>query len=80
MANRIKSHVDVLAAIDSLTQNKGYPPSVRELTAELGYKNPASTYVFLVELQEHGLITQQKGLPRTTRLTRKGLHLLKRSK
>lgn len=45
---------DIIFAISVLTARRGYPPTVRELMAEVGLKSPSSMQYRLVRLDAAG--------------------------
>jgi repressor LexA len=47
----------------------GFPPSVREICAEVGLKSTASAFAYLKQLEEAGLITRETGQNRAIRIT-----------
>lgn len=47
------------------TADRGFPPSVRELGAELGHKSPATTHALLHKLVTSGRVSRVPGSPRT---------------
>lgn len=58
----------VLAAIVLATEQNGYPPSMRELAARLGFKSASSLYPYFVDLCAEGRITWSAGEFRTLRV------------
>ncbi len=69
----------VLAAIDRLTKEQGYPPSVREIGEALGLKSTSSVHFHLKALQERGYLTRDGSLTRALRLHNKVDEVIKRS-
>lgn len=55
MAPRKESDARVLAAIDGLTKEKGYPPTFREVSHRLGIYHSVVHY-HVVRLREAGLL------------------------
>lgn len=53
-----------LAFIRSTTNDRGYPPSIRELCAHLGFKSTGSGHKVLARLQAAGRIERKAGSPR----------------
>ena len=45
-------------------QEKGYPPSVREMAAAVGLSSPSTVHAHLSALEAHGLIKRDKTKPR----------------
>lgn len=54
----------VLDAIRRTTLLRGYPPSIRELGAELGYTSTSTVVYYLRELEFKGYIRRVHGQPR----------------
>jgi SOS-response transcriptional repressor LexA len=70
-----ESQLKWLRAIHSLTKRYGYPPTIREILAELGHSSlNADT---LVRLERDGWLTRNPRLSRTTRLTPAALEVIK---
>lgn len=59
----------VLNFITSATQERGYPPTVREIGAAVGLKSSSSVHYHLRALEHEGFITRDKGAGKTA-LTR----------
>ena len=55
----------VYQAIITLTAEKGYPPSIREIQQITGILSTATVSYHLRRLESQGRITYQPGLPRT---------------
>lgn len=53
-----------LRHIVATQKRRGYPPSVRELMADLGLRSPASVSSLLNALEVKGRIRRDPGLPR----------------
>lgn len=51
---------NVLKFITKYVDENGYPPSVREIGAELSIKSTATTYYYLEKLQEKGYLRKTK--------------------
>lgn len=54
-----------LAAIQSYTEDHGYPPSRRDLCELLGLASPATVQRRIESLERRGLIRTQRGIPRS---------------
>lgn len=54
-----------LQAIERLSAEQGYPPSVRELCEAVGRTSPATVHWHLEHLRRDGLIVSNPGQPRT---------------
>jgi repressor LexA len=50
---------EMLSFINSFSADKGYPPSVREISKEMGIKSTASVYYYLKMLEDNGLIKKE---------------------
>lgn len=50
--------------IRSYQNDKGYPPSVREMAAAVGLSSPSTVHAHLSALEEHGLIKRDATKPR----------------
>lgn len=59
----------ILDFITSTTQERGYPPTVREIGAAVGLRSSSSVHYHLRALEEEGFIVRDKG-PGTAALTR----------
>lgn len=46
-----------------------YPPTIAEIQADVGFKNPGHVFRLLFYLEKKGYITRQKGAHRGVRLT-----------
>ena len=46
----------VYSCLQNLIQERGYPPTVRELTDALGFKSPSSVHAYLAQLEQLGYI------------------------
>jgi repressor LexA len=63
---------DLLPVIDQLTQQAGYPPTVREVGQALGLRSSSTVHHHIHKLVELGLAQMRPDLPRTLRLTEEG--------
>lgn len=61
-----------LRAIDRLTVEFGYPPTMREIGREIGVSSPSTVKDVIDQLSEAGLVAYQSRCPRTLRITGKG--------
>ena len=59
----------ILAAIVWLTQEKGFPPTVREIGHAVGLRSSSSVQHYLDDLSAKGYITRVPGRNRTIRVT-----------
>ncbi|ETB71194.1 transcriptional regulator [Bacillus sp. CPSM8] len=69
----MKKSEQILEAIDELTKEKGFPPSVREIGERVGLKSSSTTKGHLDRLRKKGLVDWEEGKTRT-------LHLLYKEK
>lgn len=56
--------------IAATVEERGYPPTIRELADELGYRSVGSAHGILVELEKRGRIRRDPHSPRAITLTR----------
>lgn len=59
---------DVLQAIGRLTQQQGYPPTIRELVDAMGYATPNAVAQHLRLLRRKGWVIWETGKSRTLRV------------
>ena len=65
MARKItKRQQQIYDFIRAYQQEKGYPPSVREMAAAVGLSSPSTVHAHLSALEDHGLIKRDKTMPR----------------
>lgn len=65
MARKItKRQQQIYDFIRAYQQEKGYPPSVREMAAAVGLSSPSTVHAHLSALEERGLIKRDKTKPR----------------
>ena len=69
----MKRTEQILEAIDELTKEKGFPPSIREISERVGLKSSSTTKGHLDRLRKKGFVEWEEGKPRT-------LHLLYKEK
>lgn len=69
MRERGGRKMEILHCIRIYTNNKGFPPTVRELCAMTGLKSTSSVHNYLVQLKEDGLIETAESKPRTITIT-----------
>ena len=55
---------EILKFLKTYTENKGYPPSVREICEAVGLKSTSSVHGHLKKLEEKGLIKRDPTKPR----------------
>ena len=61
---------EILEFIKNNIEEKGYPPSVREIGKAVGLKSPATVHAHLERLQELGYIQKNPAQPRTIGIIR----------
>lgn len=60
----------IIAAIESLTELRGYPPSNRELANRVGLDSVSTISFRLKKLKRMGLVDWEPRCPRTLRVVR----------
>jgi repressor LexA len=60
---------DVMRAIDSLSREHGYCPTVREIGVVIGVRSPSTVHVAIKVLKNRGWATCNDRIPRSLRLT-----------
>lgn len=68
--------LDVLRTIERLHREEGFPPSVRQLGAELGIKSPNGVADHLRSLARKGLVVRRVAVARGLFITDEGQHVL----
>lgn len=69
MARKItKRQQQIYDFIRAYQQEKGYPPSVREMAAAVGLSSPSTVHAHLSALEAHGLIKRDATKPRALEL------------
>lgn len=58
----------VLDYVNEHIEQNGFPPSVREICAALGYKSTSTVHIYLKALEEEGKIKKSPSKPRTLRV------------
>lgn len=66
--SREESQAKILAFIRDEIQNKGYPPSVREICQAVGFKSTSSVHAHLQELEKMGALHRDATKPRALEL------------
>lgn len=64
-----ESRTKILSFIREEIQNKGYPPSVREICQAVGFKSTSSVHAHLRDLEREGLLRRDATKPRAMELT-----------
>jgi repressor LexA len=57
--------LEIYSFIKSYIQDKGYPPSVREICLGVGLKSTSTVHMHLENLEKDGLIKRDSTKPRT---------------
>lgn len=60
---------DLLQIIADIQARRGYPPSIREITASLGFASTSTTHKYMKIAQHRGLLTMDPRVPRSVVLT-----------
>ena len=58
----------VLDYVNAHIEQNGYPPSVREICAALGFKSTSTVHIYLKALEREGKIVKSPSKPRTLRV------------
>ena len=66
--NSAIDHDQVVESIKTLTEEKGYPPTMSELGKALGLVSRSSVLYWLRQLEEAGRIIREPGSPRSIRV------------
>ncbi len=64
-----ESRSKILSFIRDEIQNKGYPPSVREICKAVGFKSTSSVHAYLRDLEREGMLRRDATKPRAMELT-----------
>ena len=65
-----------LRAIQDSLDNRGFPPTKREISTALGWASSSQGHRVLEQLEAAGLITYQPHIPRSSRITATGMKAL----
>lgn len=68
MAANIDKQQQILSFIERQIEEKGYPPTVREICSAVGLNSPSTVHGYLNRLEKNGLITKSRGSSRGLRL------------
>lgn len=74
MRNLSKRQRDIITAIRTYVDEKGYPPTYRELSKMVGLKSVSTVSRHLDYLKEKGYVSFVPGIPRTLTVTGSVLH------
>lgn len=58
----------ILDFVNSEVEEKGYPPSVREICSAVGFKSTSTVHSYLEKLEKNGLISKDPTKPRALRV------------
>ncbi|NLV35148.1 MAG: transcriptional repressor LexA [Clostridiaceae bacterium] len=58
----------ILDFVNNQVEEKGYPPSVREICAAVGFKSTSTVHGYLRKLEENGLIVKDPTKPRALKV------------
>ena len=58
----------ILEFISNQMRDRGYPPSVREIAAEVGLTSPSTVHSHLATLQKHGFLERDPAKPRAIKV------------
>lgn len=68
MAKRENREQQILDFINRQIENKGYPPSIREICAAVGLASPSTVHTYLKKLEEKGLLVKDGSKTRAIRV------------
>ncbi|HHW47416.1 MAG TPA: transcriptional repressor LexA [Clostridiaceae bacterium] len=63
-----EKHKQILDFVAKHVQEKGYPPSVREICREVGFKSTSTVHSYLEKLRKDGLIQKDPSKPRALKV------------
>jgi repressor LexA len=58
----------ILDFVNSQVEEKGYPPSVREICSAVGFKSTSTVHSYLEKLEKNGMISKDPTKPRALRV------------
>ncbi|MBR6729031.1 MAG: transcriptional repressor LexA [Clostridia bacterium] len=67
MTKRINREQEILDFINEQIQQKGYPPSIREICAAVGLNSPSTVHTYLKKLENKGLLVKDGSKTRAIR-------------
>ena len=73
MPVNIDKQNQILSFIEQQIEEKGFPPTVREICEAVGLNSPSTVHGYLKRLEKNGLLTKTRGSSRGLKLTG-GLH------
>lgn len=69
----------ILDFVNSQVEEKGYPPSVREICSAVGFKSTSTVHSYLEKLEKLGLIEKDPTKPRALKVLAKGANYISKS-
>jgi repressor LexA len=69
----------ILDFVNSQVEEKGYPPSVREICSAVGFKSTSTVHGYLEKLEKSGLIQKDATKPRALKVMNKPTYLTQKS-
>jgi repressor LexA len=70
------TELTALRLIQSSLQERGYPPTQREITAAIGWASPSGANNLLRLMEARGLVEVAPGIPRGLRVTNAGQEMI----
>ena len=68
MAKLGEKDYHILKFIETQLEQRGFPPTVREICTEVGLNSPATVHARLKKLEQHGLISKEGAKNRSIKL------------
>lgn len=68
MAKLGEKDYQILKFIESQLEERGFPPTVREICTEVGLNSPATVHARLKKLEQHGLISKEGAKNRSIKI------------
>jgi repressor LexA len=72
----VNRDVEVCRAVVRLTEQRGYPPSVREIGRAVGLRSTSTVQSHIDTCKRRGWLLADRGIPRSIRLTEEGLEAI----
>jgi repressor LexA len=66
----------VMEAIENLSRQRGYPPTVREVGTVVGVSSPSTVHEVIKVLKRRGWAISDERIPRSLRLTATGMECI----
>ena len=67
-----KKQQQILDFVNRQVEEKGYPPSVREICSAVGFKSTSTVHSYIKKLEELGMIEKDPTKPRALKVLKKG--------